>query len=269
MTCRGEVEEGRKVSFLEFINRACGPCAISCETRRRRDSLRQPSIPALRCNISRLSNLRGLFDGFPACCYGRKVCFFRNSSISSPSSLQANPTPSEIASAVALPEPDNDVPASPENGLKRRKSSISEADSKRRRLSDQDDRPPRSSPEDSRRPPSSSAGVADRRTDRERRAARYGNGAEEERKRGQRLFGALLGTLSQSSSSPAQKRRADIERRQQAKLKQQDEEYDELKRKRREELTARRRKEQRHYEREAVCYIPAYADSEGCIRNVY
>jgi hypothetical protein len=38
---------------------------------------------------------------------------------------------------------------------------------------------------------------------------------DEDRKRGQRLFGGLLGTLSQSSSSAAQRRRADIEKKQQ------------------------------------------------------
>lgn len=85
----------------------------------------------------------------------------------------------------------------------------------------------------------------------ERRPGRQNSGAEE-RKRGQRLFGALLGTLSQSSSTAAQKRRADIEKRQQDKLKLQDEEYDELKRKKREELTQVRRKEQRVYDRESV-----------------
>jgi hypothetical protein len=74
----------------------------------------------------------------------------------------------------------------------------------------------------------------------------------EERKRGQRLFGALLGTLSQSSSTTAQKRRADIEQRQQTKLKLQDEEYGEVKRKKREDMIAERRSRQRGVEREAV-----------------
>lgn len=77
-------------------------------------------------------------------------------------------------------------------------------------------------------------------------------GREEERKRGQRLFGALLGTLSQSSNSAAQKRRADIEKRQQDKLKVQAEEYDELKKRRKERRDAIRRREKPFYEREAV-----------------
>lgn len=74
----------------------------------------------------------------------------------------------------------------------------------------------------------------------------------EERKRGQRLFGALLGTLSQSSSSTAQKRRTDIERKQQAKLRVQAEEYDEQKKQRLESLMAVRRKEQKKYDKQSV-----------------
>ena len=74
----------------------------------------------------------------------------------------------------------------------------------------------------------------------------------EERKRGQRLFGALLGTLSQSSSSTAQKRRTDIERKQQAKLKQQAEEQDEKKKQKLEALLAVRRREQRKFDKQSV-----------------
>lgn len=92
--------------------------------------------------------------------------------------------------------------------------------------------------------------TAEQRPD--RRASRQANGRDEERKRGQRLFGALLGTLSQRSNTAAQKRRADIERKQQDKLKLQDEEYDELKKKKREERAAIRKKEQRYYEEESV-----------------
>lgn len=78
------------------------------------------------------------------------------------------------------------------------------------------------------------------------------NGQLEERKRGQRLFGALLGTLSQSSSSTAQKRRTEIERKQQAKLRLQAEEHDEQKKQRMESLMAVRRKEQKKYDKQSV-----------------
>lgn len=76
----------------------------------------------------------------------------------------------------------------------------------------------------------------------------------EERKRGQRLFGALLSTLSQSSSSTAQKRRTDIEKRQQAKLKLQADEYDEEKKLRLEALMEVRRREQKKYNKQSVCF---------------
>ncbi|KAE8371366.1 pinin/SDK/memA/ protein conserved region-domain-containing protein [Aspergillus bertholletiae] len=150
-----------------------------------------------------------------------------------------------LASAVLLPEQDN-LPPSPDAGLKRR-NSVAEADSesKRRRLSSQHDHTGDQSPTERKQ---SSPDGAERKP--ERRPGR--GGREEERKRGQRLFGALLGTLSQSSNSAAQKRRADIERRQQDKLKLQDEEYDELKKKRREERIVIRKKEQKLYEEESM-----------------
>ncbi|EHA20278.1 hypothetical protein ASPNIDRAFT_136103, partial [Aspergillus niger ATCC 1015] len=149
-----------------------------------------------------------------------------------------------LASAVALPDQDTIIP-SPEAGLKRRQSSITDPDSenKRRRLSSQAEHHDDTQSIPDRK--QSSPDVTERKP-------RRGAGRDEERKRGQRLFGALLGTLSQSSSSAAQKRRADIERRQQDKLKLQDEEYGELKKKRREERAAIRKKEQRFYEEESM-----------------
>jgi len=87
----------------------------------------------------------------------------------------------------------------------------------------------------------------------------------EERKRGQRLFGALIGTLAQSSSSTAQKRRADIEKKQQAKLKLQAEEYDEKKRKRFEDLMAIRRQEQKKLDKQSVRYCTQLSSSSVCL----
>lgn len=85
------------------------------------------------------------------------------------------------------------------------------------------------------------------------------SGVEEERKRGQRLFGGLLGTLSQSSTTTAQRRRADIEKKQQAKLKDQDAEYDGNKKRGYEDLMAARRKEQKIYDRHAVRPWPSFS----------
>ncbi|PGH15455.1 hypothetical protein AJ79_02432 [Helicocarpus griseus UAMH5409] len=151
-----------------------------------------------------------------------------------------------IASAVALSEPDE----SPNSGLKRRQSSVDNNESKRRRLST-DDR----HPEPKEHHPSSATtvtppkGASNTTNERENRRK---SGVAEERKRGQRLFGSLLGTLSQSSSTVAQKRRADIEKKQQAKLRIQDEEYNELSRKKREDILEERRKAQRVYDKQAM-----------------
>ena len=74
----------------------------------------------------------------------------------------------------------------------------------------------------------------------------------DERKRGRRLFGALVGTLSQSSSSTAHKRRADIEKKQQEKLKLQSEEHDEERKQRADALNARRRREHERFCKQSV-----------------
>ena len=78
------------------------------------------------------------------------------------------------------------------------------------------------------------------------------SGQLEERKRGQRLFGALLDTLSQSSSSAANKRRTDIEKKQQAKLKLQAEEDDEKRKQQLDILTEIRRREHKKYDKQSV-----------------
>ncbi|KAI2789470.1 hypothetical protein POX_d04961 [Penicillium oxalicum] len=148
-----------------------------------------------------------------------------------------------LASAVAVPEQET-IPQSPELPTKRRQSSISEHDPKRRRLSSQGDL----SPDARRQQHSPGPSVPDRPT--ERRPNRQGR--EEDRKRGQRLFGGLLGTLSQSSTTAAQKRRADIEKRQQDKLKSQADEYDGLKKRRKERRDLIRKKETPFYEQEAM-----------------
>ncbi|GME49540.1 Pinin/SDK/MemA protein [Neofusicoccum parvum] len=145
-----------------------------------------------------------------------------------------------VASAVVVPE--SSAPASPrDNPQKRRQSSVSEAGSKRPRLSidnTNNDSQDGQQHQDGSHP--------DRRADRRR------SGAIEERKRGQRLFGALLGTLSQSSSSAAQRRRADIDKKQQEKLKLQAEEADQRKKQRLEELTIVRRREQKKFDEQTM-----------------
>ena len=142
-----------------------------------------------------------------------------------------------IASAVILPDPVEES-ESPTGSSKRRQSSFAEGSSKRLRLGADLNQ----SNDVAARP----SGENDRQSERRR------EGEMEERKRGQRLFGALLGTLSQSSSSTAQKRRSDIERKQQAKLKLQAEEYDEEKKQKVEALMEVRRQEQKKYDKQSV-----------------
>lgn len=181
-----------------------------------------------------------------------------------------------LASAVSLPDQDT-VSSPPAEPTLKRKSSITDPDAKRRRLSSHDNPSNDVNPNDhekenfessaneKERRPSAGVGTTETKTvtdkpapekdeeqDKRREQKQRRGRPDEERKRGQRLFGALLGTLSQSSNSTAQRRRADIERRQQDKLKVQDEEYDELKKKRREERLVIRKKEQKLYEEEAV-----------------
>lgn len=139
---------------------------------------------------------------------------------------------------MILPE-SNEQPHSPLDSAKRRKSSISEQSAKRPRLnhgeSDHGHDVALSAP-----------ARVDRASDRRK------SGQMEDRKRGQRLFGALLGTLSQSSSSTAQKRRTDIERKQQAKLKLQADEFDEKKKQRLDAIMKVRRLEQKKYLKQSV-----------------
>jgi hypothetical protein len=74
----------------------------------------------------------------------------------------------------------------------------------------------------------------------------------EEKKRGQRLFGVLLGTLSQTSSKPAHKKRDEIEKRQQERLRRDTEDREEEKKRKKEELDRVRREEQKVWDREAT-----------------
>ncbi|KAL8728003.1 MAG: hypothetical protein Q9166_005674 [cf. Caloplaca sp. 2 TL-2023] len=142
-----------------------------------------------------------------------------------------------VASAVIVPEVEEQSTQARDSG-KRRNSSFSEQDSKRPRLNSETNRDQTGSSHPSAGP----ARPSDRRK----------NGQLEERKRGQRLFGALLGTLSQSSSSTAQKRRTDIEKKQQAKLRLQAEEREEQRKQRLESLMIVRRKEQKKYDKQSM-----------------
>lgn len=83
---------------------------------------------------------------------------------------------------------------------------------------------------------------------------------EQERKRGQRLFGALLGTIgkfqqdSQSARAKAgANKRKEIEEKLQQKLKQQNDELDEKKRNESHVLRERMLQQQKMFEKRSVC----------------
>ena len=146
-----------------------------------------------------------------------------------------------MASAVILPEVED---ASQRLPRKRRQSSESDNDAKRRRVS-HDEGHSREMPAST---PAATTGSESGRL--------AGGQAAEERKRGRRLFGALLGTLSQSSSSStAQKRRSVIEKKQQDKLKQQTVEADEQPKEKLEALMKIRGKEQRIFDKQSVRFV--------------
>ena len=166
-----------------------------------------------------------------------------------------------LASAVVIP----DAPATPEQSTpsppvdskysKRRLSDVSEREAKKPRLSEEtdddtlpNDRPVINGAQEStvtHSEPALSAGIEDGVSQRK-------NTRDDEKKRGKRLFGGLLGTLSQSSTTPAQRRRAEIERKQQAKLKAQDEEHEEDKKKRLQRLISQRTIQQQEWDEQAM-----------------
>lgn len=130
-----------------------------------------------------------------------------------------------IASAVVLPEPDDaPPPASPPNALKRRQSSVTEDSVKRARTNGDDAADESKAPAPKRR----------------------------ERGRERRLFGAVLGALSQNPTTAGQKRRSEIEKRQQAQRRQEDEESEQRKAERLARRKVQRWKEQKRFERQAV-----------------
>lgn len=152
-----------------------------------------------------------------------------------------------ISSAVIVPEPEELAPRSRSRSpsRKRRHPSPSNHESfKRPRLDTQ-----------SSKDANTDTYVPSTASPYRRKSSITGSGAAEERKRGQRLFGALLGTLSQSSTTTAQRRRADIEKKQLGKLQQRDENLEEEKRRKREKLDAIRRKEQKVWDEQSVCLM--------------
>jgi hypothetical protein len=148
--------------------------------------------------------------------------------------------------------------ATPEsNGVKRRQSEEAEQESKRQRVSPGKTPPPNAegAQAEERRPSKSES--ADARADlgdhpEDARPARRKSMAVDEKKRGKRLFGALLGNLSQPSDRGS-KRRREIEERRKAELQRQDDERLEDKQKRLERLNEHRGRVQKDVDERNVC----------------
>jgi hypothetical protein len=139
-----------------------------------------------------------------------------------------------IASVVVLPE-ESPPPASPNehsNGNKRRQSSISDENAKRPRIDNEDAQSERRESTTQTKPAAP---------------------VKRERGRERRLFGAVLGALSQApSTTAAQKRRSEIEKRQLAQRKQESEESEQRKAERIARRKVQRWKEQKRFERDSV-----------------
>lgn len=150
----------------------------------------------------------------------------------------------------------------PTNGLKRRQSEVSEQENKRLRAS-----PGKSSPDpettraSARRDSNAPGEEGSRRESTDKAAedkapqqveARRKSNAVNEKDRSRRLFGGLLGSLSQKGDSRTSKRRQEIESRRKAELQRQDDEHLEDKQRRLEQLAEKRKRVKKELEAETV-----------------
>ena len=170
---------------------------------------------------------------------------------------------SSIASAVTVPQDENDH-LTEAKGMKRRLSASieeekdTEQESKRQRIS-----PGKISPKVARdadapsNPPATDAESPETRAD--PRDARRKSSVADEKQRSKRLFGALLGSLNQPRDRTS-KRRQEIESRRKAELQRQDDERLEDKQRRQEQLAEQRKKAQMKVEEENVSVVHGISD---------
>jgi len=152
-------------------------------------------------------------------------------------------------------EPQHSPPA---NDLKRRQSEVSEQESKRLRTSPgkTSSLPEPSPARDSARDEGSRRDSGDKTA--EKQSPRRGDAPRKsskinEKDRSRRLFGGLLGSLSQKDDSRTTKRRQEIESRRKAELQRQDDKHIEDKQKRLIQLAEKRRRVKKEIEDETVC----------------
>lgn len=153
--------------------------------------------------------------------------------------------------------------STPTNGLKRRQSEVSEQENKRLRASAGKTSPDPETTRASARRDSDAPGEENPRresTDKvtgeqspPRGDTRRKSSAINEKDRSRRLFGGLLGSLSQKGDSRTTKRRQEIESRRKAELQRQDDEHVEDKQRRLEQLAEKRRRVKKELEAETVC----------------
>ncbi|KIX06081.1 uncharacterized protein Z518_04055 [Rhinocladiella mackenziei CBS 650.93] len=174
-----------------------------------------------------------------------------------------------ISSAVAIPEEPQSQPdvASQSTSRKRRQSSASGSSESNKRLhldkqssntSNHGTQSPSAAVPSESFPTTMNGGQAAsplRQSDVRRRQT--SSNLEQDKSRNRRLFGALLGTLSQSSrpsksSAGNSSRREEIESRQRERLKRENEELAEHARRKKEQLDRVRRAEQRRWDREGM-----------------
>ena len=148
------------------------------------------------------------------------------------------------------------------NGLKRRQSEVSEQENKRLRASPGKTSPDSETTRASARRDSDAPGDGDSRRESTHKVAgeqvppsgepRRKSSAINEKDRSRRLFGGLLGSLSQKGDSRTTKRRQEIESRRKAELQRQDDEHLEDKQRRLEQLAEKRRRVKKELEAETV-----------------
>lgn len=150
----------------------------------------------------------------------------------------------------------------PTNTLKRRQSEVSEQENKRLRASPgKTSQDPETTRASARRDSDAPSEQNPRRESTDKAAgeqsppredARRKSSAVNEKDRSRRLFGGLLGSLSQKGDSRTTKRRQEIESRRKAELQRQDDEHVEDKQRRLEQLAEKRRRVKKQLEAETV-----------------
>lgn len=162
--------------------------------------------------------------------------------------------------------------STPTNGLKRRQSEVSEHQSKRLRASPGKTSPdPETTRASARRDSNAPGEEGSRRESTDKAAgeqaapkgeARRKSSAINEKDRSRRLFGGLLGSLSQKGDSRTTKRRQEIESRRKAELQRQDDEHLEDKQRRLEQLAEKRKRVKKELEAETVRILGTPASPE-------